>query len=76
MEYAQMLGFFLLIALVLFANGNDIYRYFFGAKKNKKVFAQIKIIYICTRLSMKVSNTLILGIARDIVFIFLYEIPL
>lgn len=30
MEYAQMLGFFLLIALVLFANGNDIYRYFFG----------------------------------------------
>jgi len=31
MEYAQMLGFFLLIALVLFANGNDIYRYFFGS---------------------------------------------
>tara|TARA_Y100000385_G_scaffold62856_1_gene61791 strand:+ start:1113 stop:2429 length:1317 start_codon:yes stop_codon:yes gene_type:complete len=30
MEYAQMVGFFLLIALVLFANGNDIYRYFFG----------------------------------------------
>lgn len=30
MEYAQMAGFFLLIALVLFANGNDIYRYFFG----------------------------------------------
>ncbi|MEP2936672.1 MAG: RIP metalloprotease RseP [Gilvibacter sp.] len=26
MEYAQMIGFFLLIALVLFANGNDIYR--------------------------------------------------
>ena len=26
MEYAQMVGFFLLIALVLFANGNDIYR--------------------------------------------------
>ena len=31
MEYAQMLGFFLLIALVLFANGNDINRYFFGS---------------------------------------------
>jgi regulator of sigma E protease len=30
MEYAQIAGFFLLIALVLFANGNDIYRYFFG----------------------------------------------
>ena len=29
MEYAQMIGFFLLIALVLYANGNDIYRYFF-----------------------------------------------
>ena len=31
MEYAQMVVFFLLIALVLFANGNDIYRYFFGS---------------------------------------------
>lgn len=30
MEYAQMVGFFLLIALVLFANGNDIYRWLFG----------------------------------------------
>jgi len=30
MEYAQMFGFFLLIALVLFANGNDIYRALFG----------------------------------------------
>jgi len=30
MEYAQMFGFFLLIALVLFANGNDIYRWLFG----------------------------------------------
>ncbi len=29
MEYAQMIGFFLLIALVLFANGNDIYRWLF-----------------------------------------------
>merc|ERR1712146_795811 len=28
-EYAQMVGFFLLIALVLFANGNDIYRALF-----------------------------------------------
>ena len=27
--YAQMAGFFLLIALVLFANGNDIYRWLF-----------------------------------------------
>ncbi|MCC4211327.1 RIP metalloprotease RseP [Leeuwenhoekiella parthenopeia] len=26
LEYAQMIGFFLLIALVLYANGNDIYR--------------------------------------------------
>jgi regulator of sigma E protease len=30
MEYAQMVGFFLLIALVLFANGNDIYKAIFG----------------------------------------------
>merc|ERR1711939_760338 len=27
LEYAQMIGFFLLIALVLYANGNDIYRW-------------------------------------------------
>ena len=26
MEYAQMTGFVILIALVLFANGNDIYK--------------------------------------------------
>ena len=26
MEYAQMVGFFLLLALILFANGNDIYK--------------------------------------------------
>ena len=30
MEYAQMTGFLLLVSLVLFANGNDIYRYFFS----------------------------------------------
>ena len=30
MEYAQMIGFILLIALVLFANGNDLYRAIFG----------------------------------------------
>lgn len=30
MEYAQMFGFFLLMALVLFANGNDVYRWLFG----------------------------------------------
>lgn len=29
LEYAQIVGFFLLIALVLFANGNDIYRAIF-----------------------------------------------
>ena len=29
MEYAQMIGFFILIALVLYANGNDIYRAIF-----------------------------------------------
>ena len=28
MEYAQMMGFFLILALVLYANGNDIYRAF------------------------------------------------
>ena len=30
MEYAQMLGFFLLLALVLYANGNDLYRLLFS----------------------------------------------
>ncbi len=30
MEYAQMIGFFILIALVLFANGNDIYKAIFN----------------------------------------------
>ena len=30
MEYAQMFGFFLLLALVLFANGNDLYRLIFS----------------------------------------------
>lgn len=29
MEYAQMAGFFILIALVLYANGNDVYRWLF-----------------------------------------------
>ncbi|MBZ9730402.1 RIP metalloprotease RseP [Salegentibacter sp. JZCK2] len=29
MEVAQLIGFFILIALVLFANGNDIYRWLF-----------------------------------------------
>ncbi|MDQ7916592.1 RIP metalloprotease RseP [Mesonia sp. MT50] len=29
MEYAQVVGFFILIALVLFANGNDVYRWLF-----------------------------------------------
>ena len=29
LEYAQMIGFFLLIALLLFANGNDIYKWLF-----------------------------------------------
>ena len=28
LEYAQMVGLFLLIALLLYANGNDIYRFF------------------------------------------------
>ncbi|MFN2261753.1 MAG: RIP metalloprotease RseP [Psychroflexus sp.] len=31
MEYAQMIGFFILIALVLFANGNDVYRWLTGS---------------------------------------------
>ena len=30
MEYAQTAGFFILIALVLFANGNDIFKAVFG----------------------------------------------
>jgi regulator of sigma E protease len=30
LEYAQMAGFFLLITLVLFANGNDIYKAIVG----------------------------------------------
>ena len=30
MEYAQMFGFFLLLAVLLFANGNDVYRAIFG----------------------------------------------
>ncbi|MFI8380106.1 RIP metalloprotease RseP [Leeuwenhoekiella sp. NPDC079379] len=30
LEYAQMIGFFLLIALVLYANGNDVYRWITG----------------------------------------------
>ncbi|MDA9016033.1 RIP metalloprotease RseP [Flavobacteriaceae bacterium] len=30
MEYAQMLGFFLLLVLVLYANGNDLYRLIFS----------------------------------------------
>ncbi|NER13049.1 RIP metalloprotease RseP [Leptobacterium flavescens] len=29
MEYAQMTGFFILIALLLYANGNDLYRWLF-----------------------------------------------
>ena len=29
LEYAQMIGFFILIALVLFANGNDIFKAIF-----------------------------------------------
>ena len=31
MEYAQVIGFFLILGLVLFANGNDVYRYLFGS---------------------------------------------
>ena len=30
LEYAQMIGFFLLIALMLFVNGNDVYRWITG----------------------------------------------
>jgi regulator of sigma E protease len=30
MEYAQMVGFFILIGLLLYANGNDIYRAIFN----------------------------------------------
>jgi regulator of sigma E protease len=30
MEIAQMFGFFLLMALVLYANGNDLYRLIFN----------------------------------------------
>ncbi len=31
LEYAQMVGFFILIGLVLYANGNDIYKWLFKA---------------------------------------------
>ena len=30
LEVAQMIGFFLLLALILYANGNDIYNAIFG----------------------------------------------
>ena len=30
MEYAQVFGFFLLLAILIFANGNDLYRAIFG----------------------------------------------
>ena len=33
MENAQVIGFFILIALVIYANGNDIYKAFFGGGK-------------------------------------------
>jgi len=29
LEYAQLIGFVLLISIFLYANGNDVYRYFF-----------------------------------------------
>ena len=31
LEYAQVIGFFLILGLVLFANGNDVYRYLFSS---------------------------------------------
>jgi len=31
LEYAQIIGFFLILALVLFANGNDVYRWITGS---------------------------------------------
>ena len=31
LEVAQVIGFFLILGLVLFANGNDVYRYLFGS---------------------------------------------
>ena len=30
LEYAQVIGFLLILGLVIFANGNDVYRYLFG----------------------------------------------
>jgi regulator of sigma E protease len=43
LENAQMVGFVLLISLLLFANGNDIYKAIVGSKKQKCNFiAQIK----------------------------------
>ena len=30
LEYAQMVGFFILMGLLLYANGNDVYRMIFG----------------------------------------------
>jgi regulator of sigma E protease len=34
MEYAQMVGIFLLLALLLFANGNDVYKWINGLMQN------------------------------------------
>ena len=33
MEYAQIAGFFLLMALVIYANGNDLFRFFRPKKR-------------------------------------------
>ena len=30
LEFAQVIGFLLILGLVIFANGNDVYRYLFG----------------------------------------------
>ena len=32
LEYAQMVGFFILLALLIYANGNDIYRWITGGR--------------------------------------------
>jgi hypothetical protein len=50
-----MVGFVLLISLLLFANGNDIYKAIVGSKKNKSVIficTNQMIAYLCTALQL------------------------
>jgi regulator of sigma E protease len=54
LENAQMVGFVLLISLLLFANGNDIYKAIVEVKKQKCNFicTNQMIAYLCTALQL------------------------